>query len=52
MYDYSKIDKKVDNIIKKVANYIDYFDEDYIREEIYRAYIYARDAHEGQFRLS
>lgn len=52
IYDYSKIDKKVDNIVKNVASYIDYFDIDYIKEEIFRAYIYARDAHEWQFRLS
>jgi len=45
-YDYSKIDKKVNEIVKKVCSYIKYFDESYIKEEIFSAYLYARDAHE------
>lgn len=50
--DYSKIDKRVEKIVKKVSSYMTDLNEEYIREEIFKAYIYARDAHEGQFRLS
>ncbi|MDD3646194.1 MAG: RelA/SpoT family protein [Candidatus Gracilibacteria bacterium] len=52
MYDYSKIDKKVEKIIKSVAVYMTYSDKKTINDEIYKAYYYARDAHEGQFRQS
>jgi hypothetical protein len=52
MQDYSKIDKKVEIIIKKVVLYVDYFDKDYVKNEILNAYNYAKEAHEGQFRLS
>ncbi len=51
-FDYSKIDKKVDQIIKKTSKYLTIFDKDFISAEIKKAYFYARDAHEGQFRLS
>ncbi len=52
MYDYSKIDRRVETIIKKVISYMTYLDKESIKEEIQKAYIYARDAHEWQFRLS
>ncbi len=51
-YDYSKIDRRVNQIIKKTSKYLTIFDEAFIREEILKAYHYARDAHEGVFRLS
>jgi hypothetical protein len=46
MYDYSKIDKKVERIIKIVSSYITNLDKNFIKEEILKAYLYARDAHE------
>lgn len=49
---YAKIDKKVEQIVKKVAEYMTSLDISNIREEIFKAYIYAREAHEWQFRLS
>ena len=49
---YVKIDKKVEQIVKKVAEYMTSLDISNIREEIFKAYIYAREAHEWQFRLS
>jgi len=52
MYDYSEIDKKVDIIVEKVSLYMKNINKDFIRDEIYKAYIYARDAHEGVFRKS
>lgn len=50
-YDYTSIDNKVKNIIKTVCLYSD-FEEHYIESEIWKAYIYARDAHEWDFRHS
>ena len=52
MYDYSKIDKRVNTIIKKISIYMPHFDINHIETEVNKAYFYARDAHEGQFRLS
>ncbi|NUJ97541.1 bifunctional (p)ppGpp synthetase/guanosine-3',5'-bis(diphosphate) 3'-pyrophosphohydrolase [Candidatus Gracilibacteria bacterium] len=53
MYDYTKIDKKVFLIIKKVISYLGkYVSEETIKEEILKAYAYAKQAHEGQFRHS
>lgn len=52
MYDYSTIDKKIDKIIKQVSLYIVNLDEGFIYDEIYKAYLFARDAHEWQVRLS
>jgi hypothetical protein len=43
---YAKIDKKVEQIVKKVAEYMTSLDISNIREEIFKAYIYAREAHE------
>jgi len=51
-YDYSKIDRRVDQIIKKTSKYLTIFEKSFIEEEILKAYYYARDAHEGVFRLS
>ncbi|NDK08508.1 RelA/SpoT family protein [Candidatus Gracilibacteria bacterium] len=50
--DYSKIDKRVKEIVKKASLYM--VDKPYeeINEQIFKAYDYARDAHEGQTRLS
>ena len=49
---YSKIDKKVDKIIKKASKYLNNFEENFIKNEIKKAYLYAKNAHEGQMRLS
>ena len=49
---YSKIDKKVEHIIKKAWKHLSTLDRDFIEKEINKAYIYARNAHEGQMRLS
>jgi hypothetical protein len=46
MYDYSDIDKIVEEIIQEVCGYMKNLNNDYIREEILSAYLYARDAHE------
>jgi hypothetical protein len=46
MYDYSKIDKKVDKIVKNISLYMRNLNKDYIKKEVYKAYLYARDAHE------
>jgi hypothetical protein len=43
---YQKIDKKVENIIKEVEKYMTGVTPAFIREQIWNAYIYARDAHE------
>lgn len=52
MYDYSDIDKIVEEIIQEVCGYMKNLNNDYIREEILSAYLYARDAHEWDFRHS
>jgi len=49
--DYTNIDKKVSEIIKKVSKYLN-VDKKVIEKEITKAYIYARDSHEWQMRLS
>lgn len=49
---YLKIDKRVEQIVKKVAEYMPNLNSEFIREEIFKAYVFARDAHEGQYRLS
>ena len=51
-YDYSQIDKKVEKIIKIASSYMINLDKVFIDEEIKKSYIFARDAHEWQFRLS
>ncbi len=50
--EYVKIDKRVEQIIKKTVTYLTIFDKKHIREEILKAYHFARDAHEWQYRLS
>ena len=52
MYDYTKVDKKVDWIVKDVLVYMRNLSPEYIRSEIFKAYFYSREAHEGQFRHS
>ena len=49
---YIRIDKKVENIIKNVEKYMTGVTPAFIHEQIWKAYIYARDAHEGQMRKS
>ena len=49
---YSKIDKKVEKIIKDTSKYLKIFDKDFIEEEIKKAYIFAKNAHHWQMRLS
>lgn len=49
---YQKIDKKVEGITKKVSLYMRNLNFEYIKTEITKAYIYSREAHEWQNRLS
>lgn len=50
--DYLKIDKKVELLINQVILYLKDFSRDYVSNEINKAYLYAKDAHHGDFRLS
>ncbi len=50
--DYTAVDRIVDDIISVVIAYMDGISHDFIRSEIRKAYIFARDAHEGQMRKS
>jgi len=50
--DYFHINILVKSIIDEVAGYMKNVPKEKISEEIQKAYIYARDAHEGQFRKS
>lgn len=52
MSEYKKIDIKVDNIIQKVSKYMKNLNFEYIETEIKKAYEYAKDSHEWQYRLS
>lgn len=52
IYDYTLVDNKVDKIIDISASYLVNFSHKLIWTEIKRAYLYARAAHEWQFRLS
>jgi len=49
---YTKIDEKVELIVKRVSSYMRNLNYDYIKNEIFKAYLYSRDAHEWQNRLS
>ncbi len=51
-YDYSEIDKAIDFIIKKACIYIKDETNIFIEGEIRKAYIYARESHFWQSRLS
>lgn len=51
-FDYSAVDKKVDKLIKKVRIYLSDFSQDFIENEINKAYLFAREAHHGVIRLS
>jgi len=48
---YENLEKDIDNIVKNVVNYSS-LDETFVRFEINKAYIYAKDAHEWDFRKS
>lgn len=50
--DYSKVDKYVRSLVKKVQAYMTFLEPDEIKQEIEKAYLYGRDAHHGQMRLS
>ncbi len=50
--DYLKIDKKVELLINQVVLYLKDFSRDYVSNEINKAYLYAKNAHHGDFRLS
>jgi len=49
---YEKANKIMNKLIKKVCSYMTILDKEYIEKEINKAYLYARNAHEWQFRLS
>ncbi len=51
-YDYSNLEKKICRIVKWVTKYMTYYDKDYIKKEIFKAYEYAKQAHKEQKRLS
>jgi (p)ppGpp synthase/HD superfamily hydrolase len=50
--DYFHINILVKSIIDEVTVYMKNVPKEIISEEIQKAYIYARNAHEGQFRKS
>lgn len=50
--DYTTIDMCVESIIDRVSVYMTSVNREVISEAIYKAYLYAREAHEGQFRKS
>ncbi len=50
--DYKQLDTVVAQIIKTVIGYMHGIPRDKIRERITRAYHFAREAHEGDFRKS
>ncbi len=50
--EYTSVDLSVKLIIERVCEYMPNLNQKYIYDEIWRAYLYARDAHEGQYRLS
>lgn len=49
---YSKIDSIIDEIIKKVISYMNNVPSELIEKSIYKAYLFAKEAHHGQFRKS
>ncbi len=50
--DYTKVDIIVEEIIDTVAEYMTWISRETVETEIYKAYYFARKAHEGQFRKS
>ncbi len=50
--DYRKINLKVEKIVKQASKHLNKLEASFIDEEIKKAYLYARDAHEWQTRLS
>jgi len=51
-YDFSILEKKICEIVKWVTKYMTYYEKDYIKKEIFKAYEYAKEAHKNQKRLS
>ena len=51
-YDYTHINIRVDDMIAKIVDYNKKLDPIFVHDQVYKAYIYARDAHEGCMRLS
>lgn len=49
---YELVDKKVQKIIVLTQKYMKWYKKSFIEEEIKKAYLYAREAHEWVFRLS
>lgn len=49
---YITSDKIINKLIKKVYLYMESIDKNYIEDEIRKAYVYSKNAHEWQFRLS
>lgn len=49
---YTHIDKKIDMLIKKAGVYLSNISPEQIENEIKKAYLFAREAHEWTFRLS
>ena len=50
--DYTKVDIIVEEIIDTVSEYMVGISKDVIKSEIEKAYLFARNAHEGQLRKS
>lgn len=50
--DYWYIDKKVDKLISKACTYLTNFSFEYIKKEINKAYLFAKEAHHWTIRLS
>jgi GTP diphosphokinase / guanosine-3',5'-bis(diphosphate) 3'-diphosphatase len=51
-HEYEAIDKKVEEIIIIVSDYMKFLDYDFVRFEILKAYDYAKNAHHPDRRLS
>ncbi|MDD2487056.1 MAG: RelA/SpoT family protein [Candidatus Gracilibacteria bacterium] len=50
--DYASIDDSVNHIVEMVHEYMIKISKEKIKEEIFKAYNFAKEAHEGQFRQS
>jgi GTP diphosphokinase / guanosine-3',5'-bis(diphosphate) 3'-diphosphatase len=50
--DYSVTDKLIQEIIRKVVIYMKNVPEKLVSDSIMKAYIFAKEAHDGQFRKS
>jgi hypothetical protein len=49
---YTSVDKKIDKLIHKICLYLSDISPEYIKDEINKAYIFAKEAHHGVMRLS